>query len=420
MSARTIDLPESEVTSTATKARRIEVDDKDISRFRSLVSAPIKGLAKGAVDLGKLAYIFTDPTNLLGKHIMPLFEKAEQKIEENIPTQPEALEKGLERFGRLVPTAAGQGVSGLVRAGIGATAGQVTEELGGGPLAQGIAETVPFASPSFARKIVPSNAEQKAILDLGRKHGLSEKQLAPMMPESLKRRSFGKFASTGEKTGEQLKQMKRGGSTIYEAIKTSPEAQKFLSPQETQKFAAEMNKLGQDMPHAVRSQLKNDAADLVAAAQSKSGISGSDLMNFYKDVSSRYNIGRSELELFKGPIKKAISSIDPELAKNFDTANKMWARQAKISATLRPGEYDGIVDLGEAYATAAAIGTGDVGLLTKIIGYTGARRAASAMLTSPRLQNLIQQSQNALVKHNLTALKKLGEEIMRELEEEDD
>jgi hypothetical protein len=414
MSARAIDLPETEVKSTPSRARKIDINDKDISRFQSLVSAPIKGLLKELPNIAR----WQDPVSLL----LPkssLEDVYEREIEERLPTKPEFAEKSLERFGKLSPYLVGGGVSGVARAGLGAIAGQTAEELGAGPLGQSIAEAAPFAAPSFARKIVPSNAEQKAILDLGRKHGLTEEQLAPMMPESLKRRSFGKIASTGEKTAEKLKEMRKGGSAVYEALRTSPQAESLLTPQSSQQFASEMQKIGQEMPHAVRSQLQKDAADLVSSARSKGGISGADLINFYKDVSSRYNIGRSELELFKGPIKKAISSLDPELAKNFDTANKMWARQAKIASTLKPGQFDGIVDLGETYATAAAIGTGNFSLLSKILGLSGMKAVSNAMLTSPRLQNLVQQSQNALMKHNLPALKAIGEAIVEEFRSED-
>lgn len=422
MSARSIDfseMDESSVEEFKGTARPIQLEEKDISRFRSLVSAPLKGLLKELPSVAKMH----DPVGSALSMFLPKTSQEqfyEQQVEENLPTQPEFAEKSLERFGKAIPYAATAGIGGLARAGIGALAGQAAEEIGGGPIAQTIAEIIPSGLPVLGRKIIPSSKQQQQILDLGRKAGLSEKQLAPMMPEDLKRRFFGKTASVGEKAKEKLADMRRGGSQVYQFVKGDVTAKNFLSPNETQRFSVDMNKLGQDMPHAVRSQLKNDALDLVQSARQKGGISGEDLINFYKDVSSRYNLGRTQLELFKGPIKKAIHSIDPVLGKNFDTANEIWKRQAKISKTLTPGEYEGLIDLGKTFATGVAAATGDVPTLVKLLGYTGYRKLSTAMLTSPRLQNLTKQAQNALEKNNVQALKKIGSLIEEELKEEED
>lgn len=417
IAARKLDISDIEPSpSQSGSARKIELDQKDISRFRSLISAPLKGLLKELPSFSK----FTDPVSLfLPKSGAEKFY--EEEVEKRLPTKEGFAEKTLERGAKLAPYFAlgGGGIAGsLGRAGLAALGGQATEELGGGPLLQSGAELVASGLPSLGRKIVPSSKDQEAILSLGRKFGLTEEQLAPMMPEGLKKRFFGKLASSGEKTKDLLKSMREGGKAVYEGIKGSPEATKKLSDKEALRFGIKMQKLGQDMPHAVRTQLKNDALDLVNSAREKGGITGSDLMNFYKDVSSRYNLGRSELELFKGPIKDAISSIDPRLAKDFDTANKIWARQAQISSILSPGQYENLINMGEAVAVASAAAKGDLGLLSKILGVLGYRKFSNAMLTSPRLQNMIEKSQNALESNNIARLKPVGDLILKSYKEE--
>lgn len=180
-----------------------------------------------------------------------------------------------------------------------------------------------------------------------------------------------------------------------------------------------MNALGKKMPHAVRSQLKNDAADLVSSSLQKGGVSGEDLMNFYKDVSSRYNVGRSELELFKGPIKKAISSLDPELGKNFETVNQMWAKQSKIASKLKPGQFEKLINLGEAAAIATSLATGNPSIAIKVLGLSAYRNLSRELLINPRLQNLLKQSQHAIEKNKIPLLKKTGEEFLKFKSEED-
>ena len=406
--ARQIDLPESK---SPTGARRIEIKDNDISRFRSLVSAPVKGLLKELPTFANL----TNPVTFL----MPR-DKYEAEIEKILPTQPEFTEKALERFGRTAPylAAGGEGIlPSLARGGLSALAGQATEEMGGGPLAQGIAEIGAFSAPSLARKIIPSNAQQKAILDLGRKHGMTEKQLAPLMPSDAKRKLFGQLASKGEAIQEKLSDTRTGISNVMDSLKNNPEATGFLSSGELKNFAKEMYDIGLDMPHNLRVQLKNDAQDLVNAAIKSGGVNGKELINFFRDVNSRYNLGKAQLQRFKGPIKKAISSISPELGKDFEITNKMWERNAKMRKALKANEYEDMLKLGEAGALGIGIITGNSGLINKIIGFFGGRKLAAAMLTNPRMQNLVYKMFKAVKNNKLPIVKKTADIIINEYKE---
>jgi hypothetical protein len=425
MTARSLSLPEAEPKSSFQgTARPIVIQDKDISRFQSLISAPIKGIAKGLLGAAKFASFLSDPMSILyGTGAERLFKQAEEKIEEKIPTHPEALEKGLERTGRLgAEIALGGGVKSALGLGAKALAGgalgQTIEELGGSPSLQAIGEIVPSFLPSLARKIIPSNADQKKILEMGRRYGMTEEQLAPLMPEAGKRRFFGKYAYAGESAQQPLKETRQGIQNIYQILETGPGSQQILSRQATTTFANDVNQLTRRMPYAVRSQLKQDAADLVASAQKKGGVSGEDLMNFYHDISSRYNIGRSQLELLKNPIKDALHSIDPRLAKDFETVNRMYQKSAQIGRILRPSEYEHLISLGEAYEFGAAAATLDLGRLQKLLGFIGFRKFSEKMLTSPRLQNIIKKTQNAVVQNNLPAIKKLGDLLLDEFREE--
>ena len=416
MTARSIPVPEkSMIEEPKMTARPINLSPKEISRFRSLVSAPLKGLIKELPSIAKLH----DPVAMfLPNNFEEKFIK--EKAEEFLPTQPEFAEKALERFGHTVPYLAGSGLAGVARAGLGALAAQSAEELGVGPVGQSIAEMGAFAGPGLARKIIPSGKEQKALIDTARKYGMTEEQIAPLIPGKFKRQFFGKFASKGEDTQEILKETRKGISDIYNVLKKGPESSKKLSEESLSVFANEMNELGKEMPHAIRSQLKNDALDLVNSARKKGGVDVEELINFFQDISSRYNVGKEQLQRFKNPVKKALSSVSKDTGEDFDLANKMWQRQLKIGETLYPGQYENLVDLGESYALAAGIASGDMGLLKKVLGAFGARRFAKAMLTNPRLQNISQKTIEAIQENNLPLVKKLGDLAKYELEKKED
>lgn len=415
---RKIPLSQKTKESSTTGARPIVLKDKEISRFRSLVSAPLKGLLKELPTIAKLH----DPASLfLPKR--PHEKFIEEEIEKRLPTQDNFVESALERGGRILPYAltGGGGIgANLARTGLSALAGQSAEELGAGPIGQTIAEIGSFSAPSLAKKIIPSGKDQKALVDVARKYGMSEEQIAPLIPGKKKQDFFSSLASKGKDTQERLKETRSGISGIYETLRTGPKSNQKLSPQDLNHFSNEMNKLGQQMPHAIRSQLKNDAADLVNQARKKGGVDIEELINFFRDISSRYNLGKTELQRFKGPIKKALSSISPEAGHDFEMANTMWQKQIQIGESLNPGQYEGLVDLGESYALAAGVATGDIELLKKLMGASLARKFAKEMLTNPRLQNISTKSLKAIQENNLPILKKLGDLAKYELEKDED
>jgi hypothetical protein len=425
MTARSI--PISQKTSTNSfqgTARPIEIQEKDISRFRSLVSAPIKGLAKGFVGTLRIAELLQDPIKLLiGSGSEPVFKKAQEVIEERIPTQGEFAEKGLERAGEMVMPALLSGaplLGSIGRSLVGGFGAQAVEEAGGGALAQAVPELAAFAAPSAARRIVPSGKDQERILELGRRHLMTEEQLAPLMPEARKRRFFGRFAYGGEGTQERMHETAAGIGNIYQTLSSSPNAQQALSPSSLQRFANSMRTIGRQLPHAIRSQLTHDAMDLVRAAQQRGGVTGDELMNFYHDINSRYNLGRKQLQLFKNPIREALHSLNPDLADDFETINRMYQKSMQIGRVLRPSEYEELISLGEAYEVAASAATLEPGRLIRVLGVVGFRKFSEKMLTSPRLQNLLRKSQEAILQNNLPIIKKTGEMIKNIIEEDNE
>ena len=170
----------------------------------------------------------------------------------------------------------------------------------------------------------------------------------------------------------------------------------------------------------VRNQVAQDAQELFQAAQQRGGFTGDELINWYRDISSRYNLGRAELELLKNPIRDALHSINPQLAAEFSIANRMYQKSAQIGRVLRPNEYEHLISLGEAYELGAGIATLDMSRIERILGLAGFRKFSEKMLTSPRFQNIIQKIQNSVMHQDIPNIKKLSDLILNELKEDED
>jgi len=126
---------------------------KNVSKLKSVVSAPVKGLIKGSEDISQ----YSDPvgmilTNLIGKK-QDLLPKI---LEEVLPTKNEEVENFLERAGRIAPTAAlgGGGVLSAILGSLGGAAlGEVAKEQGIGETGQSAAEAVGLGIPGLAKAI---------------------------------------------------------------------------------------------------------------------------------------------------------------------------------------------------------------------------------------------------------------------------
>lgn len=149
---------------------------KQPSRAKSLLSAPIKGLIKGAAGL----------TPFLPRG--PISPQAGEKIlNQAMPTQEKGAEKFLERAGELVPLAAiGPEGIGLKAAQLGASAGlgHLAEQVGGGKGSQAVAEIAGFTFPGLFKSLGMKVADlftKKAATSAGQ----TASKLAQVKPQQV-------------------------------------------------------------------------------------------------------------------------------------------------------------------------------------------------------------------------------------------
>lgn len=136
---------EEEAPSSDSKFDWSKFEKEGPSRTRSLVSAPIKGILKGAKDINPLL-----PNGPIPKKLM------DRAFEEVLPTQDQPAERLLERGGKLAPVVAlgpeGIGLKALQLAG-GTLFGEAAKEMGFGELGQDIAELGGIGAAQLAKGI---------------------------------------------------------------------------------------------------------------------------------------------------------------------------------------------------------------------------------------------------------------------------
>lgn len=381
------------------------------SRFRSLINATAAGSVEKAGDIAQFVQNLAPfiPKGPLNK------EKAYKYSEENLPYYEKEPERFLKRVGS-VGTEALLSPGGLgakaIQIPVGSALGYATEKMGAPEWAQAIAESLPFFY-SGGKKI-PLKPQQKKLGDFLRKQGLTEEEITPLLktPEQINRWSA--YASKGKKSRKLMESVYQKSGKIYDSIIDEGKNLSPLSQQAKTDLINEMTPIWQNMPHKYRSLIKEDLKDFLT----KGRAGAEDIINFDRDINAVIGAekgGKAMVGQFKGPINKALSSINSSLGEDYSLAKQLYATRAKVKGSLvNPKDFDKFMDLGEAYGLAQGITNRDFGMIAKVVGVAGGRKIAREMLINPRLQNIATRMGEALKKNKYM----LTEKLMREFKEE--
>lgn len=397
------------------------------SRARSLVGAPLKGASKRIADI--MEFVAESPPGKLirkipsakevftGKKEAPPkpWEDIREFAEEKFPTQEKELEKYLERAGGLGAEAL-LSPGGLVAKGAktlgGAALGYATEKLGAPDWAQAIAESLPFFY-SGGKKI-PLKPSQKNLGEFLRKQGLTENEIAPLLKSPEQIELWSKFAAKGGPSKKLVKSIYEKSGKIYDTLETAGKKAPPLSEKATEDFLISLSEITDKMPVKYRNLIRGDIREFMQ--KGRGGFE--DLTNLYKDINAVIGAetgGKAIIGQIKEPIVKAMKSISPELAEDFQLANQLYGKRAKLAnKLLTRSQVDNLIDLGELFQLVAGVFNGDVNLIGGAIGVAAGRKLARQMLINPRLQNISTRVGEAL-KNNKYALAEKG---MREFAKE--
>lgn len=380
---------------------------KEPSRARSLLGAFPKGVLQAVQSINP----FQPPGPISGKG-------AEKAIERIFPTQEKLPEQLLQRGGKLATfLAGGRGslVGKAARAGVGALAGQTVKELGGGEIAQDIAELSSMALPDLAKQI-PAKQAQQRVVNFLRQKGFTENEITPLLQSPKKLARYAKFATKSEKTNKLMRDIYGKFDNVYSSIREQGQNLPGLTTEQLSKFEGEFQKTLDKIPKYYRKKMTEEIADL-----NNSPMKFSDFIDFYQAINAEIGPvkgGRAVLGTLKAPIENAMKELSPELAKDYQLANELYGKRIDVTKHLRTSQIDDLIDLGEAGALIGGIADQNLGLIGKVLGISGARRLAREMLINPRLQNKSLRMLEAVKKNHLPLAIKLYESFKEDVPEE--
>ena len=276
-----------------------------------------KTIAKGTAEgLSRLGGIMGPLQDLHGKPYSKQLEEQTENLNEFLPTEDESFgQKSLRRGLKEVPTAIsfpGSSAASGSRALLAGVAGQGAEELGLPEWAQTAAELTAYLGPDVTKKLL-EKGKNADIIKEAKKLGLNDEQSTPLIQSDFKQKWLSKLAPKRGSTQKALDETKKGLGNVYETIQNSPLAKSEISELNNGKLINSLTQKLDELPRELRDKVEKDIQDLIG-----NKITGKSLINFWKDLNSFYGPGKEKLGILKDPIKNAIKTISPELAKDFD------------------------------------------------------------------------------------------------------
>lgn len=394
------------------------------SRIKSIGRAAAKGLTKAATNIQEI-----NPLSTRG----PLTIKQQRSALESLIGKPEEgfAEKLTERFAENAPLLLGGGGSiapKLGRATLSSLLGQGAEEMGGGEIAQIVAELAGLGAPGLGKKIIPKKSQEKMV-ELLRRKGLSEKEIAPLIPSEKMISGLSKVTPKSNKIKSKIYRTKEAVGNIYEDLEKKGQELPILSSNHADILKSDLKRKLEKLPTDLRKPINIEIEDVF-----KKPIKGDDLIRLWRSInSSIYSKGsspyRKKLNVLKEDISNSLEDISPELAKDFKTTNEAYAKAKSVYKKINPGEssawknldkkalliysaINAIASSADPLVALSRIGKGYI--VTKAVG-----KFATEMLTNPRLQNLSKQMAHAVKNNQIVIAKKIEDKIQKELEKQD-
>lgn len=385
---------------------------EDPSRARSLISAPLKGLIKGAAKFSPLPSFGPVPAKL-----------GERITEQLLPTQKKATEDILEFTGENIPVAL-LGEGGLAKKGLQAVSGALAKkgakEMNLPEWAQdllgGVGMVGPDVAQGLAKKAITPSAKQKPIVDFLRGKGLSEEQITPIIQDKRKLSLFSKPAHKFEKKDPFIKGIKEKLGAVFEEIREAGAKGPHLEGKKLYDFEHSFDEAMEKVPRMYRRLIKDEIDDL-----NKHPINFKELHDFNKAINAivgNVEGGKAAVGLLKNPIEKAMKSLSPELYAELKQANNVYSRLSNFTDKMTKGDFNFLVNLGHAGgAIMGLLMLNPVAMKAAGIGAIG-RILPRKILTSPRLQNIHRKMWDAFLKNKLPLMLKYAEILQREVTEE--
>ena len=342
--------------------------------------------------------------------------------------------RGAEYLGEGVATGGGaKSLLSMAGAGI---AGQGVREAGGPEALASGTEIVGTIVPSLiSGKLNPRSKEAKDIVDAGRKLGLTEAQITPLIQGEGKISALSKVARKGTKTKELFNSIKETLGDSYQKIKNGVKNFGNVSKENQSSLINKFTEIRDDLSKTLKASPDKESAikfiDDAIAKIKTSGASPEELINFWQDInkSVKWNSiqgGKKSLTRLKEPISEVLHSVAPSAAKDFEMTNQLYTKYSQISKKLKPDLVDSFVNKGEVLAVAPAalsLINGNPWPLASLGTEAAVRLLGREMLTNPYFQNLASKlvtNFNRSSVKGVTELVKQAQEYMTRKHPEED
>ncbi len=382
-----------------------EIEKPEISRARSLISAPVKGISKELIK----RFGFESPHEAIKRLQETPFQTREQQVDVEtrklLPTKDKFIENTLEKAGKLGVQFSAGGIPNIIRTTLAATVSEGLKAAGAPEIIQDIGEVATFIGPGLAKKITATKA-QAPLVDFARKMGLSEKEITPLIQGEGKQKFLAWAAKKGGRAQRALQKSYEATGNVYDVIRASPEALKPLEEGSARNIIQKMEKVLLESPSAQRNKIAQDFTDLKSAP-----LTVDSLINFFQDVNKTLGPKIGKLSLIKGPIIEGMKELSPKLAEDFQLTNQLFANRAKLAQRLKPTLFSQVMKGIQAVKLATGLAMGNIPLLYETVGESAGRIAARELLINPRLQNLSRQMGVALNKGKFGIATKIADKM---------
>lgn len=396
-------------------------DNSFFSDIADYAKTTLKGAVEGASRLGTMMGPLRNTPKIengkinFGKTHQEQLEHQTEVLDEFLPTEEgfgqTALRRGLREAPSVMSLPGGANLQAGIRTLIGSGAAEGIKELGGPEWLETAAEITAQLGPSVTKNLL-SKGKNKEIIDAGRKLGLNDEQITPLIQSEFKQKWLSKLSPKKGSTQKALSSTRESLGNAYSALQNSPAAKSELPTSVQKTLFDKLTTSLKDMPSEVRNKLTEDAKDLVSGP-----ITGESLINFYKDVNHYLGPKTKQLSQLKGPIREALHSISPELGKDFEMLNKLYTKYYPIAEKLKPDLVSSMISAGEALGVLGSITTGYYPSLLAILGEKSARKLAQQMLINPRLQQITEKIVETSQKNKWGIAKKLTTSLSNQLKD---
>lgn len=380
-------------------------DIKDYAK--TLIKGHVEGLGRLGRMMGPLQ------TN---KDTSQQLEEQTESLDKLLPTDEGYVQKSLRRGMQEAPSMMafpGTNTSILPRSIAAGFIGEGAKEFGAPEWAQSAAELTAYIGPDITKKLLTSGSN-KELIEFGKKMGMTDEQLTPLIQSDFKQKWLSKLAPKKGATKEALDNTKGALDKTYSTLQKSEFAGKEISEVENGKLINALKEKLSSMPREVQGKIEADLNDLLS-----NKITGNTLINFWKDINANVSGNAKELSLLKEPIKKALQTVSPELAKDFEMLNSLYSKFYPIASKLKPSLTSDLISAAESIGLlgGGAMGMmyGDYTTLIAILGEMAAKKVAQQMLINPRFQQLAEKTTQAISQNKYGLVKSLIEDYRKEV-----